>query len=313
MKKIKFKALGTNCFIGIDSKNKKKILKKVKKLIDDLEEKLSVFKKGSDIYKLNENSGEFIRISEESFQLILKSIYYSKKTKGFFDITIRPLVKIWSIGKRDFKIPKEEEINKNKELINYKNISFIKEKLEVRIGKNQEIDLGAIAKGYIADLVKEFLIENNVKKALINLGGNVVLLGEKELGVNWAVGVRNPLKGREDYLAILKLKDKSIVTSASYERFSQKDGKIYSHIINPKTGQPVESELLAVTIVSDKSIDGDGLSTALYILGIEESLKLLNELNIDGILITKDKNIIITEGLVDKFQLIDKKFNLYKF
>jgi len=153
------------------------------------------------------------------------------------------------------------------------------------------------------------LIDNKINSALINLGGNVFALGSKVDGTSWNIGLQNPLDTRGQYIGTISVTDKSVVTSGNYERFFIVDGKRYHHIFDPKTGYPSEAGLISTTIVSDKSIDGDALSTSTYILGLEKGLKLIESIKgVDAIFITNDKKVYVTTGIKDDFNLTNKEF-----
>ncbi|EPN2092521.1 FAD:protein FMN transferase, partial [Clostridium botulinum] len=177
--------------------------------------------------------------------------------------------------------------------------------------KGQAIDLGAIAKGYTADELKKVLLNYNVSSAFLSLGGNVYVLGNKPDKTPWKIGVQNPLEPRGDYLGIVSVSDKSVVTSGNYERFFERNGKRYHHIFDTKTGYPAEKGLISVSIISDKSIDGDALSTSVYTLGLDEGKKLIESLNnVEAVFVTKDKKVYITSGLKDTFKLTNTDFKL---
>lgn len=305
-----FQALGTNCEFIIYGCNAKYIGNIGKREVELFEENFSAYDCNSEIGKINKNSGKLTKLSRECFDLIKKSIFYSELTEGFFDITIKPLVNLWSVGKDNFNIPSDKTINKYRELVDYKKIELREQSSEIKLNSGQQIDLGAIAKGYMADKLKDIFVTLGVKSGIINLGGNIVLIGSNINEKPWTIGIQDPFKNRGEYVGIVSLIDKSIVTSGVYERFSIKNDKVYSHIINPKTAYPIVGQILSISIISDKSIDGDGLSTGLYILGIEKSLKILKELNLDGIFITKDKEVIITEGIRKNFILTNEEFNI---
>jgi thiamine biosynthesis lipoprotein len=151
------------------------------------------------------------------------------------------------------------------------------------------IDLGAIAKGYIADRVKEYLIKNGVKSALINLGGNLLCIGSKPDNIPFQIGIQKPYADRNETIATMEISDLSVVSSGVYERFFELDGKFYHHILNPKTGYPYDNGLISVTIISEKSVDGDGLSTSCFALGLDKGLQLIDRLpNTYAVFITKD-------------------------
>jgi len=199
-------------------------------------------------------------------------------------------------------------------LVDYKDIISDKKNSTIMLGRtNQAIDLGAIAKGYTADEVKKVLLSNKISSAIINLGGNVYALGNKLDGTSWNIGIQNPLSTRGEYLGTINVTDKSIVTSGNYERFFIKDGVRYHHIFDPKNGYPADKGVISTTIVSDKSIDGDALSTSTYILGLDKGLKLVESIKgVEGIFITNDKKVYVTPGLKDSFELTDKEFTYEK-
>ena len=178
--------------------------------------------------------------------------------------------------------------------------------------KNTQVDLGGIAKGFIADKLKNYMVSEGVTSAIINLGGNVLTIGDNN-GDDFTIGIKKPFSKKEnEYSAKIKIKDKSVVTSGSYERYFKKDGKIYHHILNPKTGYPVENNLNSVTIISENSEYGDAYSTACFVLGLDKGMKFIEQQNdTEAIFITKDNKFHLTSGL--KFDngknVIVKKIN----
>ncbi len=182
----------------------------------------------------------------------------------------------------------------------------------VFLGKEgMAIDLGAVAKGFIADKVLELFEANGVKSAIINLGGNVLLLGSKPGGIPFKIGIQNPFDVRGSYLGIIKASDISIVTSGIYERYFEADGKKYHHILNPKTGYPVENDIMGISVITGKSIDGDCLSTSLFMLGSVKAIDLVENLeNTEAVIITKEKKIILSSGAEKMFSLIDNDFTV---
>jgi len=173
------------------------------------------------------------------------------------------------------------------------------------------IDLGAIAKGYAADEIVKLLKDNGVSSAIIDLGGNIFVLGKKQDGSPWKVGVQNPEKSGSDTIGFVTASDKSIVTSGVYERYFEFEGKSYHHILNPETGYPYEKDVLGVSIVSDTSIDGDSLSTTLFALGVDEGLKLIESLDgVNAIFITRDHNLHLSSGFKDIFTLTNDDFKI---
>jgi thiamine biosynthesis lipoprotein len=174
-----------------------------------------------------------------------------------------------------------------------------------------KVDLGAIAKGYAADEVARILKENGVKHAIINLGGNVMTIGGNPNGKPWRIGIQDPYNPRGEYLGILPIKDKTVVTSGTYERYFIENGKRYHHILDPDTGYPTDNKLDSVSIITDKSIDGDGLSTSTLLLGLDEGMKLIEKLeNVEAIFVTSDKQVYVSSGLKKDFTLTNPAFKL---
>jgi len=307
--------MGTVIQFKVYGKNAEKATEEAVKRVSQIEKKMSVNIETSEVSKLNAKAGvSGEKLSADTYSVIEKSIKYSNLTGGALDATIEPIVKLWGIGTDKERVPSKTEINEKLKLVDYKNIILDKKNSTIKLGRtNQAIDLGAIAKGYTADEVKKVLLKNKISSAIINLGGNVYALGNKPDGTNWNIGVQNPLSTRGEYLGTISVSDKSIVTSGNYERFFIKDGIRYHHIFDPKNGYPAEKGLISTTIVSDKSIDGDALSTSTYILGLDKGLKLIESIKgVEAIFITSDKKIYVTEGLKGSFDLTNKEFTYEK-
>ncbi|EJO5346288.1 FAD:protein FMN transferase [Clostridium botulinum] len=281
--------------------------------ISDIENKMSVNISNSEISKINKNAGIApVKVSKDTLNVVKASLIYSKKTKGSFDITVEPLVSLWGIGTEKARVPSKDEIENVLNLINYKDVSINEKESTVMLkNKNQSIDLGGIAKGYTADELKKIFSNYNIQSAFLSLGGNVYVLGNKPDKSSWKIGIQNPLEPRGNYLGIVSVSDKSVVTSGNYERFFEKNGKRYHHIFDTKTGYPAEKGLISVSIISDKSIDGDALSTSVYTLGLNQGKKLIENLKgVEAIFVTKDKKVYITSGLKDIFKLTNTDFKL---
>ncbi|GMQ59576.1 FAD:protein FMN transferase [Vallitalea sediminicola] len=283
-------------------------------VISDIESKVSRNISTSEISKINSNDIQDIKLSTDTFNIIKKGLYYSKLSEGRFDITIAPLVSLWGIGTEDARVPSEEEINDTLSKINYKNIFLDEENLTLHIKKDTQIDLGGIAKGYVADKVSEYLRENKLEHAIINLGGNILTVGNKPNGDSWKIGVQNPFNSRGRELGVATIGQKSIVTSGIYERYLEEDGVKYHHILDPHTGYPVDNDLAGVTIISDHSVDGDGLSTVVFSMGLEDGYKFVEDIdNVGAIFITKEKEVYVTSEAGKMFQLTDTDFKLKDF
>jgi len=288
-------------------------INKAEERLKDIDDKMSVFKPDSEISKINFASGkQFQKVSLDTYFVIKKAVYYSDLSYGTFDPTIRPLVKLWNIGKDNFKVPNNYEIKENLKLVNYKDIILDENSSSIMLkSEMQSLDVGGIAKGYAADEINKIFNKYKIKSGIIDLGGNIYTVGKKLSRENWNIGIQNPIKSRGSYVGILSLTNKSIVTSGDYERYSSEGNKIYHHILNPKTGYPAENEITSTTVISDNSIDGDGLSTGLYIMGLKKGIKLIESLDgVDAVFITKDNKVYLTSNIRNNFKLTDTNFTL---
>ncbi|MBF7097042.1 FAD:protein FMN transferase [Alkalibacter mobilis] len=282
------------------------------KLISDLESILSVHKEGSDLYKLKMNAGKApVEVSHYTMEVIKKSLEYSIKTDGKFDITAGPLIDLWAIDPPNGYLPTNEEIITAVSNIDFRNLIVDEINSTVYLAEEGMIaNLGAIAKGYIADQVKSFLIENDVEHAIINLGGNVLLVGDKPDGSQFRIGVQDPDAARNTYIGVLVTSDTSVVSSGDYERYFEKDGVKYHHILDPETGYPANNHIRQVSIVSETSVDGDALSTTLFLLGLDKGIELINSMNgVEAIFVTDDNKIVVTEGLHDSFEFDETTYS----
>lgn len=254
----------------------------------DYEKLLSRTVENSDVYILNQSEG-FTEVSEETVKIIDRSIYFSKVSYGKFDITVCPVSQLW-----DFKnqvIPSKDEISEALQNVDYESIEIKGNSVNLN---GKKIDLGSIAKGYIADGLKNYFLENGVTEGIINLGGNVVVFGKE-----YNVGIKRPFSG--DIIAVLKLEDKSAVTSGIYERYIENGGKIYHHIIDTDTGYGVENELASVTVIGNSSFDCDALSTVCMLLGTEKGLEIIESFpDTEAVFLSRDEKITLSSGLIQK-------------
>lgn len=303
--------MDTVAHINLYENGNKEGLDKAFSRLFEIENRMSRTLKNSDVSRINKEAGKSeVEVSDETWEMIRASKELAELTEGLFDPTIGPLSNLWEINAstedRDW-IPKEESIEKSLKKVDYKKIDvrdnfriFLEEEL-------MEIDLGAAAKGYAADEAKRVLLESGCTSAIIDLGGNLHAVGEKPSGEAWKIGVQDPRSDNQGYIGVIKLKDKSIVTSGDYERFFELDGVRYHHIIDPKTGYPSNNDLASATIISDSSFQGDVFSTASFIMGLEKGRNFIeSQKGIEGIFITKDKKIYLTSGIKNDFELKDK-------
>lgn len=305
--------MGTVIKIILYDSNDSTILDKAFDRISEIESLVSINESGTELDKVNDLAGiSPVEVTSTTYEIVEKGLEYSKLSNGGFDITVGPLVKLWNIGLDDAKVPTQEEIDSVLPLIDY-NLLELNEKDHTIFLKNKGmmIDLGSIAKGYAADEISRILTENNVNSAIIDLGGNIYAHGIKPSGQDWNIGIQNPFSTRGDIIGVLKVKNKTVVTSGIYERYIEKDGVKYHHLLNPDTGYPFENNIAGVSIVTDKSIDADALSTTVFAKGLEEGLKFVETLpSVDAIFITKDNKVYITNGIRDSFTLENEDFTL---
>ncbi|HHY42516.1 MAG TPA: FAD:protein FMN transferase [Thermoanaerobacterales bacterium] len=285
--------------------------------IDDIEKKMTSKADFSEVISINELAGrDFYKVSPDTFFVIKKGLYFSNLSEGKFDITVGPLVKLWGIGTEHARVPSKAEISKILPLVDYRQIELDEKNNSVFLKRpGMSIELGGIAKGYAADEAVKVLRQNGVKHGTVDLGGNIIVIGTKPDGKLWKIGIQNPFfKTRGSIVATVEVADKTLVTSGPYERYIEKDGKIYHHILDTRTGFPVENELMSVTIIAESSIDADALSTTVFAMGLEEGMDFVESIeNIDAIFITKDYKVYTTSGVENlNFKIVDKQFELGK-
>lgn len=283
--------------------------------LEDLTAQISVNEDSetSLIKKVNNNAGvKPVEVPDEIFYLIETGKEYGEFSDRSFDITIGPLTSLWRIGFPDARKPTAEEITDVLPLINYENLKLDKTRQTVYLEQpDMKIDLGAIAKGFMTDEVVAVLQKHDVTSAIIDLGGNIFVMGKNTSGENWSVGVQDPFSPRGEIIGKMKTSNKSIVTSGIYERYLEVDGEKYHHLLNPKDGYPFENELAGVSVITNQSIDGDALSTILFSKGVEEGLLLAEEMNeVEAIFITKNREVYITSGLTGNFELTAEDYVL---
>ncbi len=264
-------------------------------LCTDYENKLSRTINTSEISAINSAKGGKTQVSEQTAELIKKAIKYSELSNGKFDITIAPVSSLWDFKSESPAPPNDSQIKEALSHVNYKNISVEGNTVEL-LDESAAIDLGGIAKGYIGDKAKEFLIEKGVTKALINLGGNILVICPENDSLK--IGIQDP-NGQEGALSgAISTNGNSLVTSGIYQRCFEYNGKLYHHILDTSTGYPVDNNLASVTIIGPESADCDALSTTVFCLGAEEGLKLVNSLDgYEAVIITKDNETLFSDGI----------------
>lgn len=302
--------LGTYTRIRIFDQDKEDALQPAFDRIKELGDKITINESGSEIDEINENAGkEPVKVSKDIYDLLKKSRDYSEESEGGFNLTIGAVTQLWRIGFDDARKPAQDEIDEALKHIDYNKIAFDDDKQTVYLeDEDMMIDLGAIAKGYIADEAVAVLRDQGVESAIVDLGGNIFVLGHSNRGENedWNVGIQDPNSDRGSVLGTIEESDKTIVTSGIYERYLEEDGETYHHIFDSKTGYPYDNDIASATVITDESIDGDGLTTVIFDKGVKEGLEYIEDDTPEGtsaIFVTKDDQVYMTDDIKDRFQL----------
>ena len=276
---------------------------------DTLEkERISWRAESSEIAKINASAGSPAPISEQTAAYLRKAAEVSQKSDGALDCTVGTLTKLWDIGGDHARVPSPEEIAVALQTVGWQHFSL--KDGQAKLASGQSLDLGAIGKGIACDEAKRLLDGTRLSGAVISVGGSILLWGSRPGGGDWKVGVRDPRGEAADQLGTFTLAEGFVSTSGDYERTLTVDGTIYHHILNPKTGYPADAGLISVTVTAPSGLLSDALSTACFILGYEKSLPLLDAFGAEAIFVTQEKQVRITPGLKQTFQLTNDAYHL---
>lgn len=274
-------------------------LKEAEGLIKEAEKLWSVTDEDSEIYKANHNNGQPITISEDTSKLLSFAFEMAQLTDGALEPTLYPVLTAWGFTTDNKQVPSQEEIDTLLQKIGYERILL--EDTTLTVPEGMQIDMGAVAKGYTADLVAELLQDRGITSAIFSLGGNIQAIGSRPDGSNWRIGIRAPWE--KGNLGVLEINDVAVVTSGGYENyFKDEAGNIYWHILDPATGYPADSDLLSVTIIGSEGKLCDALSTALFVMGKEKAVNYWKKHGgFDMLLVTEEGEILLTEGIAEQF------------
>lgn len=303
-------AMDTYMTLTAYGKQAEEALKEAENFITKLENQISTNIDTSEVALLNKNGTA--KVSQETMDLITRSMEIYESTDGAFDITIYPIVKAWGFTTEKYQVPNEEELISFMQLVSTDALRLDTDSNQVSFQKSgMEIDLGGIAKGYTSAAIIDILKSYDIQSAVISLGGNVQVLGTKITGENWRIAIQSP-DDSGTYLGVLSAHDKAVVTSGGYERYFEQDGKTYHHIINPDTGYPADSGLTSVTIVSEDGTLADGLSTSMFVMGKEKAVNYWKSYSqeFDMILVEENGTISVTEGIAQDFSSDDHTFEV---
>ena len=301
------------------------LLREGEALIRSLEKELSVTDENSEIARLNKDGKA--ALTEDVAELMGKALDICDSTDGALDITIYPVLKAWGFTTSEYRVPADEEIQELLENVDYHGVDITSFDATIdsdelsdaagticEIPEGTQVDLGSVAKGYTSMSLYNLFTDKGVTSGLINLGGNVQCIGSKINGDDWKVAVKSPfIDSSSGILGVLSVSDLAVVTSGGYERYFEENGKTYWHILDPKTGKPAENGLVSVTIIGRDGLLCDGLSTALFVKGLDEAIRYYQEnrdKEFDMVLVTDDREVYLTEGVADKFSLASEYYNL---
>lgn len=282
--------------------------------MEKMEALMSTNKKGSDVYNINQAAGvEPVEVSAETFTVIKRALEIAEESGGLFDITIGPLTNLWAIGSEDARVPSQAEIDQVLGLIDYNKVVLDEENQTVMLeDKGMALELGGISKGYIGSGVVDILAKHGVTTAIINLGGNVAVMGTSPSNsTGWNVGVQDPDETRGEVVGASRMKDGAVVTSGIYERTLQVDDKVYHHILDPRTGYPLETDLSGVTIFAPSSFEGDAYSTAIFMMGKDKGMEHINNKpGFEVAFIDQEHGVYLSEELKDNFELLNDSYHI---
>lgn len=305
--------------VTIYDARKEKCLDECMRLAENYEKMLSPTVEGSDIWNINHSNGEPVTVSDETAALLKTALTYCEMTEGRIDLTMETVSALWNFHADEAfssltasttsavpelssamttnRVPEQAAISEALSHVDYHTL-LIEGNTVTLLDPESQINLGFIAKGYIADKLKEYLLSQNIESAIINLGGNLLAVGQRPDGSPFQFGVQMPFEAQGTPITVLPVSDRSVVTSGVYERYFYQDDTLYHHILDTSTGYPVQNTLLGVTIFSDSSTMGDALSTTCFILGPEEGMRLVESLeDVEAVFITKDYALHYSSGL----------------
>lgn len=290
--KTSFK-LNTVVTITIYDSSDVSLLDNALEICDMYENLFSRTRETSELYQINQATKN--DPSPETEELLEIALSYNHLSNGLLDPSIGPISSLWDFHAENPKVPEDALIQAALPLVDAEKIRLSNHTITMDTG--MMLDLGAISKGYIADRIKEYLIEQGVKSAVIDLGGNVLCIGSRPDGTSFQIGIRQPFEDTSTAATVLSITDQSVVTSGIYERCFEKNGVLYHHLLDPNTGYPCNNELASVTIICQYSVDGDALSTSCFLMGMEQGMKLINSLpDVHAIFITRDGELYYSEG-----------------
>ena len=308
--------LGTTCEITLYAGGSASAIDAAFSRISEIDTAMTISKPGSEVDRVNSAAGRHpVKVAPDVYLVIKRGLEFSALGNGAFDITVAPLVRLWGIGTPQARVPRPDEIREALALVGHNYVRLQDAARTVLLEKpGMGIDLGSIAKGYAADEAARVLAERGVTGALINLGGNILVLGKKPDGALWRIGIQNPEEPRGTPLGVVEVAGGSVTTAGTYERYFDSGGKRYFHILDARTGYPAWNGLAAVSIVAADSISADGWDTVVFTQGLEAGRSLVESARgaIEAVFITEKREIYVTPRLRPKFTLTDSRFTMIR-
>lgn len=304
--------LWTQCTVTLYDHAAPAILDAAFKRLDELSALLSVNVPGSQLDAVSDAAGHApVHVAEEVFFVVNKGLRLAEISRGLFDPTVGPLMQAWKMNTESGQVPAPDVLARARALVNWRDVVMDGKARTIYLKRaGMRLDAGALLKGYAADELVRILSTRGVRSAIVDLGGDIYAFGARPEGGPWRIGIQNPDAARGATLGVVKVIGKSVVSSGSYEHFFVQDGKRYHHIMDTRTGFPVESGLDQVTVISDSSIDADGIGLTLFCLGSARGLAMAASLGVDAILVGSDRVIRMTSGAGKMFSLTDPSFTI---
>lgn len=305
--------LGTVANIRVYNEGKEEAMDKAFERVAELDKRFALQNPDSEISEVNRQAGKMpVEVTEEVFFVMEKALHYAEESNGAFDPTVGAVTSLWNIGQADASIPDLDELSAALEVVDYNLVELDEENQTIYLQEEgMVLDLGAIAKGYITDEVARILVEEGVNTAIVDLGGDIVMIGNSTRGEDrpWSVGIQNPYGDRGEILGIVPVSNKAIVTSGIYERAFEEDGKSYHHLMDTETGFPMENNISGISIIADQATDADALANIAFSLGVEDGLVYINNLDgVEVIYITDEKKVFASDGIIDEVSVNDDDF-----
>jgi thiamine biosynthesis lipoprotein len=303
--------LWTQCAVTLYDHAEPGILDAVFQRLHELDARLSVNVPGSELDSVSNAAGRApVRVGEDVFFVIGKGLHLADISGGLFDPTVGPLMQVWKMNGEDARVPAPAELARARALVNWRDVVMDPKARTIYVKRpGMRLDAGGLLKGYAADETVRILASHGVKSAIVDLGGDIYAMGSRPDGGPWRIGIQNPDAERGTTLGVVNVSGKSVVSSGVYEHFFVQNGKKYHHIMDTRTGYPVDNGLSQVTVISGESIDADGLGLTLFTLGPVKGLALAASVGIDAIMITVDHRMYATDGARRMLSLTDTSFS----